>query len=184
TREQMSKEWVGGPARVPFGNSQGCRAPPLRVPPMPPPGKPMRGPDPPRLPLLSFTFRWLERVLGSSLSSRFNRHAPRIFLRGGICTVRVAGPAGIEDGGGVTCPPGPWANAPTAKNNTPASISRNLLNFFMFFFPEAVRPARTPLKFIPAAATLSSQSPSLTDVSESYLTSGGVGILFSGGNAP
>src|SRR5262249_60740022 len=51
-------------------------------------------------------------------------------------------------------------------------------------FPRAVPPASSPLKFFPAAATLSSQSPSLTDVSESYLTSGGVGILFSGGNAP
>src|SRR5262249_31623536 len=108
---------------------------------MPPPGKPMRGPDPPRLPLLSFTFRWLERVLGSSLAPRSTRHAPRIFLRGGSCTVRVAGPAGIDDGGGVIGPAGACANAPTANNNTTAANSRNLLNCFMFFFPEAVRPA-------------------------------------------
>jgi hypothetical protein len=64
----------------------------------------------------------------------------------------VGGAAGIDDGGGVIGPAGACANAPPANNNPTAGNFQNLLNCFMFFFPEAQARGILQNSFPPAPA--------------------------------
>jgi hypothetical protein len=128
-------------------------------PPIPPPGQPIRGPlFPPRFWFGSFTLRWFDLALGSSLSSRFSFHAPNIFFRGTI--FRGGGGGGSLDdlceGTGAIGPGGACPTTVPASNKPTPPKTKIFPNCFMAFFPEG-SVSRIPTGFIPSDARQSSR---------------------------
>jgi hypothetical protein len=106
---------------------------------------------PPGLWLGLFTLRWLDLAFGSSLSSRFSLHAPKIFVRGTIFT--GGGGGGSDDdrweGTGAIGPGGACAKAePPSSNPTPPN-TRIFSNCFMAFFPARHTDRGIPLDLFP-----------------------------------